>query len=559
MRSNAEMHLPRRQRGLALLILLAIVALAGTYMLVSSLSKSGTAMTVAKSTRNRASMQEAKTALIAWAAAEAAQPTTGQGFQPGALPCPDVNNDGISDYSGQNCTGLLGRLPYKTLGVADLRDASGELLWYAVSSNFIRSTNNVINSDKQGVLNITGLAPASSVIAVVLAPGMPVQVSSVMQNRGAAGVNTASNYLENTNGVANSTNFVTATENLTDPVNSFNDQLLAIAHQDLFAIVEPVVAARIQRDIVRQFIYDPSATGTSNNWTDGGGPDRSRYFDAWGGFPFAASFVDQTSGSPSVCPSIYRSAVGTYEGLLPVVSCLNYTWSSGSVVQTGGSGTVWWGSSCAPANSNQDLQCDIWYQSGAPRIRISGSVNNVGRSFVQLPQISDVDCSRCTGNSRSVSGSLNSAGAGIVTFNATLSSAGGWTNFTLTINSLNTSPLLSTTGSDVAGWFNNNQWYKQSYYAVSPGYAPGGAGNCNPSTNPQCLSVANLPAPYANPVTNAQAIVVFAGRSLSGATRPNATLSDYLEGNNASTGDYSFEHAKSRSAIINDKVIVVAP
>ena len=231
-----------------MLVLLALFALAAAYMLVSSLNKGSVALSLARVDKNRAAMQQAKAALIAWAASETSQPTTGQGFQPGALPCPDVNNDGTSDYSGAtSCSAYLGRLPYATLGIEDLRDASGERLWYAVSNNFIRSTSNVINSNTQGTLTLTGLAPASNVIAVVLAPG--TRLGS--QDRSSTGVNTASNYLEDTNGVANSTSFVSKTENLTDSVvaNLFNDQLVTITSQDLFSVVEPVVAARIERDI----------------------------------------------------------------------------------------------------------------------------------------------------------------------------------------------------------------------------------------------------------------------------------------------------------------------
>jgi len=127
------------------------------------------------------------------------------------------------------------------------------------------------------------------------------------------------------------------------------------------------------------------------------------------------------------------------------------------------------------------------------------------------------------------------------------------------------SALTSTTSTDVAGWYNINQWYKQTYYAVSPSYAPGGAGTCNSA----CLSVYSLPSPYANPTTDTRAILILAGRSLSDATRPNSTPSDYLEGKNdpsvtnISTGDYVFEHglAKTTSsgAAINDRVIVVGP
>ena len=558
------MHLPGRQRGLALLVLLVLFAVTAAYMLVRSLNRGSIELTLARAEKNRAVMQEAKAALIAWSASQALTAT-----RPGSLPCPDRNNDGYAE-SSCGSSNRLGRVPYKTLGIGELRDASGELLWYGLSSTF-RNYTGTINSDTQGALTIynrdaqgnetTGL---SNVVAVVLAPGAILG----SQNRSWSGsscslttdpCNTASNYLEGRNGDTNTADYVMAAEDLTNSVTTklFNDQLLAVTKQDLFTAVEPVVASRIQSDIVRQFIYDPTDTTTSTLWSDTAQHTKSRYFDAWGGFPFAAPFTSPGSSS-------FTGQAGTYEGLLPRVSNLTYTWSSGNIIQIGGSGTVWGWSSCAPANSNADLQCSVWYNSGAPTITVSGTVNNIGNSLAQLTPISDVSCSKCVTGTRSVTGSLNSAGAGIVSFTATLSSVSSLTNFTLTIknDSLLVGGLTSTTSTDIAGWYNINQWYKQTYYAISPGYAPGGAGTCNP-TSPKCLNVYNLPSPYANPTTDTRAILILAGRSLSSATRPNGALSDYLEAKNASTGDYSFEHGlsniSSTGGAINDKVIPVAP
>jgi hypothetical protein len=94
---SANMRSPSSQRGLAMLVLLALFAVAAAYILVRSLNKGSVALSLARVDKNRAAMQQAKAALIAWAASETSQPTSGQGFQPGALPCPDVNNDGTQD------------------------------------------------------------------------------------------------------------------------------------------------------------------------------------------------------------------------------------------------------------------------------------------------------------------------------------------------------------------------------------------------------------------------------------------------------------------------------
>ncbi len=574
--------MPARQRGAALLILLALFATAAAYMLVSSLNKGSVALSLARAEKNRAVMLEAKAALIAYAASETLQ---GASFQPGRLPCPDLDNSGNNLGVDATCTTpakRIGRLPYKTLGIAELRDASGEILWYAVSDNF-RTGASVINSDTQGTLTILGLSPATQAVAAVFSPGMRLGA----QSRGWVGAscslttdpcNIPSNYLEGKNSDATADEYVAATENLTDSViaNLFNDELLVITQQDLMSTVEPVVAARIQRDIVLKYIYDPSDTSTSTQWSDAAGPNKSRYYDAWGGFPFAAPFVNP--GTVIANSSIFIGQVGTYEGLLPVVdsanvsaapfnSSDNYRWilGSGSVLDTGGSGSI--SSFNCVATTTALLRCTI-NSSGLisqPSFRMSGTVDGVGRSFVQLPRIVDVST---TGGSiigtRSLSGRLNAAGAGIVMLDATMPFSFGGTTITVTIKNDNlVNSALISPSDGTAGWYTTNEWHKQTYYAVSRGYS-GGNTTCNVG-NP-CLNVSNLPPPNANPTTNTRAILILAGRSLSGATRPNATLSDYLEAKNASTGDYGFEHAMTKTTLvsgapvaINDRVIVIAP
>lgn len=570
MRGLARMHLPERQRGAALLILLALFAVAAAYMLVTSLNKSGVALSLARSDRNRAVMQEAKAALIAYAASETLQ---GASFQPGRLPCPDRNNNGTAEPS---CSGvnLLGRLPYNTLGIGELRDASGELLWYAVSTNF-RTGASVINSDTQGTLTVSGLAPATNAVAVVLSPGMRLGT----QDRSPGGTNcnsstqpcnTAVNYLEGINSDSNYNDYIAATENLTDPVVTklFNDQLLVITQQDLLSVVEPMVAAWIRNDVVGRYIYnsDPTLTDSAKQWSDDSSQrNKSRYFDAWGGFPFAALFDDPSNSN-------FTGQTGTYEGLLPVVPNLNYTWSSPSAVQTSppATGTVWGTPNCFTQNSSTDVKCSINY-SGAPTIRMSGTVNRVGRSFVQLTRLSDVSSSGGSiSGTRTLSGRLDNAGAGIVMLDATVPNS-GFNTVTITIHntSLIVNPLVINSD-PFAGWFTANNWHWLTYYAVSPGYAPGGGGACSTSANPKCLTVNNLAT---TPNNDKQAILILAGSSLGPPlnvnAHPSSSVTDYLEGQNAVTaqnivtGNYTFQTVlgtvSSTGAPINDRVILIAP
>jgi len=95
--------------------------------------------------------------------------------RPGELPCPDTNDDGFEE--GTCASGRLGRLPWKTLGIAEPKDGYGETLWYAVAGPFrtYNSNSNAITSDTMGNLTVyTGSTAATlttQAIAVIFAPG----------------------------------------------------------------------------------------------------------------------------------------------------------------------------------------------------------------------------------------------------------------------------------------------------------------------------------------------------------------------------------------------------
>ena len=116
---------------------LAIIA---AFLVAASLGAA--ALTSASSAqRERATeraLAQAREALLAYAADRPIDADVG----PGYLPCPDQDDDGwaepvcgsLSGHLGQ--AERLGRLPWKTLGLPDLRDGHGERLWYAVSTRY---------------------------------------------------------------------------------------------------------------------------------------------------------------------------------------------------------------------------------------------------------------------------------------------------------------------------------------------------------------------------------------------------------------------------------------
>ena len=143
------------------------------------------------------------------------------------------------------------------------------------------------------------------------------------------------------------------------------------------------------------------------------------------------------------------------------------------------------------------------------------------------------------------------AGSVTITFGATLPNidAMGWGS-TAHFACASSAPSLPITpcrsAAPSTGWFVRNQWYRP-YYAIAPEHAASAAA---PRSCTSCLQVTNVA-----PAGKQRAILVLAGRSLSGAARPNATLGDFLEGANADL-DLVFE-SRAVNASFNDRVVVV--
>ena len=140
-----------KQSGVALIIFAMVLLLAGATALFLFLDSNN--IKVERDKKTATALVEAKAALLGWSA--------GHSTMPGALPCPDTNNTGSSG----TCTataGIIGRLPWKTLGTNDLRDGYGECLWYALSPIY-RNTitaasrvSNSINSNISGTIKVKG-------------------------------------------------------------------------------------------------------------------------------------------------------------------------------------------------------------------------------------------------------------------------------------------------------------------------------------------------------------------------------------------------------------------
>lgn len=126
-----------------------------------------------------AALQLAKAALLGYAVAYRDH-HAGENF--GYLPCPDTAGLGVERTPcGSAGRMAIGLLPYKTLGLPDLRDADGNCLWYAVSGSFKNNPKtSPFNWDTQGQITVrdAGGAPltapndgAGGAAAVIVAPG----------------------------------------------------------------------------------------------------------------------------------------------------------------------------------------------------------------------------------------------------------------------------------------------------------------------------------------------------------------------------------------------------
>ena len=192
----------RRQRGVALLATLGLGLLLGAALLLNRFNH----VVAGGNSREAAtarSLAEAKGALIAWAVTVPS--VGGRSTTPGLLPFPDRNRDGNYDGKGDcvtfglNDSHLLGRLPWAgdvspcpRIGLhVDIRDGSGERLWYAVSRNLVTNGGaGSINPDmgETGKMIHPWIVVRDSYGNVVTGPGgtQPLPVAAVIIAPGAA-------------------------------------------------------------------------------------------------------------------------------------------------------------------------------------------------------------------------------------------------------------------------------------------------------------------------------------------------------------------------------------
>lgn len=525
------------------MIMLVIMVMGALTFLVNSLSKPG--MQLDRDKKTSEALAQAKDALLAYAINSENNSSESQP-RPGNLPCPDTDAPGTAGYGDEqgSCSAggatSIGRLPWKSLGIPELLDGDGEPLWYAVSDNFRRySTNaNTLNSDTPGTLDVystNGLTLLTSntdkAVAIVFAPGKIIgsQLRSTTTEKA-----TTSNYLES----ANNRNNASATGPFiaADKTNTFNDKLIFITAPQLRSAVERRVAGELKSHL-------------------------NGYYTSWNAYPYAAPFSNPTTAA-------YTGTAATYYGLYPFggingigTQPTSPAWNAApSISFSGGiSGSMYCSlSSGSWTNSRwrccSNSACDSSSNTTIPAgvtVTISGRLNNVGLGFWKLHDITDTNQVRVRNssgttvlassilNNVTVTGSLNYAdGSTTVVFSAQ-GKSGGSTLQRIELRDIQyqSAPLPT--------WFETNNWHEVMYYATSTGFAPGGNHTCPAA----CLTLDNKAA---------NAVIIASGGPLQNQTHPSGSLSNYLEGNNATPSSTVYEN-KPLSSNFNDKVLPVAP
>ena len=544
-----------RQRGAALLTLLAVLAIGGSWFLVSRISGTRSDFRAAERERNAVVLKRAKQALIGYVAAQAAKALEDN---PGAFPCPEAPGsfNAVNGTDGKaqtpSCTlPMVGRFPWRTIGTDKLVDSTGEPLWYVVSPGWAKPgalTNTNINSNSVGQLTVDGAANDS--VALIIAPGPAFNVLATAgctawnQVRPATGTPDWRNYLE----CENATNPADTTFVTTGPSGSFNDQVVRITVVDVMPAIEAAIANRIEREIAPALV----SVYASPSWGISGGKSVHAY---------AAPFANPGPGTGT---SNFRGVINTTQGLLPFnqtqgcaadpanprcLPSLIIFPTPASAYIPGPYGYIQT-QNCNWATADI-RECDGEYhednaQPSQPiRLEMTATFNNVALG------LRAIDTTKMTVEARdngtvtwlpqpvTYTATMNTNGSVTLTFGATLPNIdtmgwGSYAEFRLRLDRavMGDHALLSSTDPTM-GWFVRNEWYRLLYYATVAGHTAAAlpaAPSC--TTGGTCLSVANIA-----PAGAQRAVLILAGRSINGSARPSAVLADYLEFGNH-TGNF---------------------
>jgi hypothetical protein len=575
------------QRGAALMIIAALLAIGICAFLVSALNASVFDHTTTVRKRNAEALQEAKAALLGHVVREVLNFTNSV---PGMLPCPESPSQAGTSGEGAAAASCdpaaadktVGRLPWRTLGIDKLVDGSNEPLWYAVAPNWVQGAAlPVINSGSAGPLSADGTV---GVVAVIIAPGRPINLAP-SANQIAAGCQARQQSRNDRSHVAGAVTDpdyrdYLECQNASSPIDlvfgssvvendtnvTLNDQLVYVTAAEVLNAIQGPIAERMQRTVV------PLFKEYSELWPGGGSF-----------MPYAVAFATPESGlplaqhcGPSANPAQQR------EGILPLAPnaapCAS-TWNGFNV-----SGSV---SPSAPACTtlvSTNVRCSFTYYTftalgnlllgllgGTTRtteVTIQAMAPHAAASFRTPLRPSDVTFPGAPAGVTASAATLNPQTDGDAQLDLKVRVTAtdvcddlliGLTcnllpgllvnpiNVTVEFPQLAATTTLQGTRLSAAAlaahpppfnlhtpaataphyWFMQNQWYRYTYYAVSlTGSAAGAGGN---------FTVNGFPAANGN-ANDKRFVLAVMGPATTGQVRgPAAALNQYIEGDNAAT------------------------
>ena len=286
-RSDYRIPLRAKQRGIALLVMLALILVAFTTIAISRLSLNSAEQKARA--KSRQALFQAHEAIMAYAISAlprpdrlSASPTFLTAVPPGTLPCPDITGDGISDPQTGTCPLRRGLFPFITLGIPQPLDSSDSPIWYAIPAEY-SGVSSPLNSSVIPTLTLDGVPVAF----ILIAPNQPIPNQVRTGRFPLATPAVVAQYLEGENANSSLTTYTDIRDNNPTDVIDYatNDQVLAESVNTYWVAVE----ARVLKEV----------------------GDRLReYRNAGCGYPWAAP-VGSTNNMPQST---------TFAGLLPLAN-----------------------------------------------------------------------------------------------------------------------------------------------------------------------------------------------------------------------------------------------
>ncbi len=518
-----------KQKGVALILMAFIIGLAVIAYLLHALDPQRLRLEQDKKTMQ--TLNDAKQALIAWSVSHQ--------YNPGQMPWPDRNGDGIYDGSSDCVTTpfqysfLLGQLPskpdtspcldpnngltvyaglstYPSLG-QEFRDAQGNRFWYAVSRNLVYDSEHnespIINPGminppyavtpylRQGgtqpypwlkVLDRNGNLVSDKVAVVIIAAGNPL----VGQNRAAVAPN-ASEFLDSFKiGVANYKN--------SDSALADEDFIMGEDSRNVSASDPTFVQPYNFNDKLVYITIDELMYAIEKRALEQTRDALSKFKITNGFYPFASDLGFYTSPNPNQNQCVQ----GNLRGLLPTNTPTSHTCSctsstrvcscnfsvvrSTSFTRTAGTFVATGGGVNAPTGA-----CSV-----SPLTTNTCTCNGVG-SCKRSSGVVQFSCDACGTCSATVVGTnkftttgtfISPTGACTISSNqaSCLNSANGTFMFGA-CNVNETIKSLPTAGGLLPAWFTANQWEKYIVYAVSSDCVS--TGTCLTNISPPKITV----------------------------------------------------------------------